>query len=234
VLHLETVHGGLIPKQLGGGHQTRSLRLETKTGEQYVLRSIDKRVTAVLPPALRGSFAESIVQEGIAASHPYGALVVPKLAAASEVFYTHPSVVYVPHQSALGIYDKEIGDGVYIFEERPGGKTSSFSSFGNTAKTYNTTDVIELIAETHTYKVDQRAVLRARLLDIWLGDWDRHDDQWRWASFEENGITVFNPFRGIGTRFFTKMMVCWITWPAVRTSIHPCANSPRRLTISMD
>lgn len=193
VLHVDTMHGGLIPKQLGGGHQTRSLRLETKTGEQYVLRSIDKRVTAVLPPALRGSFAESIVQEGIAASHPYGALVVPKLASASEVFYTNPSVVYVPHQAALGIYDKEIGDGVYIFEERPGGKTSSFTSFGNTNKTYNTTDVIELIAESHKYKVDQRAVLRARLLDIWLGDWDRHDDQWRWASFEENGITVFKP-----------------------------------------
>lgn len=193
VLHLDQVHGGLVPKQLGGGNQTRSLRLENASGEQYVLRSIDKKVTAVLPVALRGSFAESIVQEGIAASHPYGALVIPKLAASSEVFYTNPSVVYVPHQAALGIYDEEIGDGVYIFEERPGGNTASFSNFGNTKKTYNTTDVIEMIAESHQYKIDQRAVLRARLLDIWLGDWDRHDDQWRWASFEEGETTILKP-----------------------------------------
>jgi len=193
VLQLDQMHGGLIPKQLGGGHQTRSLRLENAAGEQYVLRSIDKKVTVVLPPALRGSFAENLVQEGIAASHPYGAMVVPKLAAATNVFYTTPGVVYVPHQAALGIYDKEIGDGVYLLEERPGGKTASFSNFGNTKETFNTADVIEMTAASHKYRVDQHAVLRARLLDIWLGDWDRHDDQWRWASFEENGITVFRP-----------------------------------------
>jgi hypothetical protein len=193
VFHLDQEHGGLVPKQLGGGNQTRSLRMENSSGEQYVLRSIDKKVTVVLPPALRGSFAESLVQEGIAASHPYGSLVIPQLASVSGVYYTNPSVVYVPHQAALGDYDQEIGDGVYLLEERPGGNTSSFPNFGHTTKTYSTADVIELIAESHQYKVDQRSVLRARLLDIWLGDWDRHDDQWRWASFEENGVTVFRP-----------------------------------------
>ncbi|HEX5111790.1 MAG TPA: hypothetical protein VFV79_03020, partial [Saprospiraceae bacterium] len=118
---------------------------------------------------------------------------VPKLANATDVYYTNPSVVYVPHQAALGIYDQEIGDGVYLFEERPGGNTSSFENFGNTSKTYNTSDVIELTAESHEYRVDQLTVLRARLLDIWLGDWDRHDDQWRWAAFEEKGTTIFKP-----------------------------------------
>src|SRR5687768_5982659 len=77
VLWLDKIHGGLKPVQLGGGNQTRSLRLENEKGEQFVLRSIDKKVTAVIPPALRGTFAENIVQDGIAASHPYGALVVP-------------------------------------------------------------------------------------------------------------------------------------------------------------
>ena len=28
-------------------------------------------------------------------------------------------------------------------------------------------------------------LLRARLLDMLIGDWDRHDDQWRWVAFEE-------------------------------------------------
>lgn len=193
VLWLDSVFGGLKPLQLGGGNQTRSLRLENAAGEQYVLRSIDKKVTAVLPPELRGSFAENIVQDGIAASHPYGALVVPKLAKAAGVFYTNPSVVYVPHQAALGVYDADIGDGVYLFEERPGGKTEGFDNFGNTKKTFNTADVLEMITEDRSHLIDQKSVLRARLLDIWLGDWDRHDDQWRWAAFEENGNTVYRP-----------------------------------------
>jgi hypothetical protein len=24
-----------------------------------------------------------------------------------------------------------------------------------------------------------------------IGDWDRHDDQWRWAAFDEGKHTVF-------------------------------------------
>ena len=193
VLYLDKEFGGLQPLQLGGGNQTRSLRLTNEKGEQYVLRSIDKKVTAVLPPALRGSFAENIVQDGIAASHPYGALVIPELALAAGVYYTNPSIVYVPYQDALGIYNDEIGDGVYLFEERPGGKTASFDNFGNTTKTYSTADVIELLQESSKFKIDQEAVLRARLFDIWLGDWDRHDDQWRWAAFEEKGVTILRP-----------------------------------------
>ncbi len=193
ILRLEDYDGGLKPLQLGGGNQTRSLRLENKDGKQYVLRSIDKKVTAVLPPELRGTFAENIVQDGIAASHPYAALVVPRLAKAAGVFYTNPSIVYVPHQDALGIYDYDIGDGVYLFEDRPGGNTSAVENFGNTKETFNTLDVIDLVAESHKHKVDQQAALRARLFDLWLGDWDRHDDQFRWASFKENGITVYKP-----------------------------------------
>lgn len=193
VLKIEEVHGGLKPVQLGGGNQTRSLRLENVAGEQYVLRSIDKKVTTVLPAALRGTFAENIVQDGIAASHPYGALVVPRLAHAAGVYYTNPAIVYVPYQSALGIYNDDIGNGVYLFEERPGGTTERFDNFGNTQETYNTFDVMDIIEESPHHIIDQKATLKARLFDVWLGDWDRHDDQWRWASFEENGITVYRP-----------------------------------------
>lgn len=37
-------------------------------------------------------------------------------------------------------------------------------------------------------RVDQRAVLRARLLHMILADWDRrHDDQWRWLAYPRPG-----------------------------------------------
>ncbi|MEO5906036.1 MAG: hypothetical protein ABIQ11_04885, partial [Saprospiraceae bacterium] len=151
VLWIDEVHGGLTPFQLGGGNQTRSLRLKNADGQQFVLRSIDKKVTAVLPPALRGTFAENIVQDGVAASHPYGALVIPRLARAAGVYYTRPSIVYVPHQKALGIYDQEIGDGIYLFEDRPGGNTEAFENFGNTKETFSTLEVIELVTESHKH-----------------------------------------------------------------------------------
>ena len=37
-------------------------------------------------------------------------------------------------------------------------------------------------------------VLRARLLDMVLADWDRHDDQWRWLAYPHSGGGVtFRP-----------------------------------------
>ncbi|NNM33847.1 MAG: hypothetical protein HKO53_12310, partial [Gemmatimonadetes bacterium] len=37
------------------------------------------------------------------------------------------------------------------------------------------------------------AYLRARLLDVFVGDWDRHPDQWRWASFERGDTVSWYP-----------------------------------------
>src|SRR5581483_5494388 len=42
VLWLDTVYGGLQPYKMGGGNETRSLRLHTADGKEYVLRSINK------------------------------------------------------------------------------------------------------------------------------------------------------------------------------------------------
>jgi hypothetical protein len=41
--------------------------------------------------------------------------------------------------------------------------------------------------------VDAAAFLRARLLDLLVGDWDRHPGQWRWAGFAERDRIVFRP-----------------------------------------
>ncbi len=101
--------------------------------------------------------------------------------------------MYVPHQASLGLFDRDIGDGVYLFEDRPGGNTATVDNYGNTKETFNTLDVVDMVAESPKHIVDEKAALRARLFDIWLGDWDRHDDQFRWAAFKENGVDVYRP-----------------------------------------
>ncbi|HZD06574.1 MAG TPA: hypothetical protein VE173_16800, partial [Longimicrobiales bacterium] len=36
-------------------------------------------------------------------------------------------------------------------------------------------------------------LLRARLIDMLVGDWDRHADQWRWASYSDGQLTRWEP-----------------------------------------
>ena len=193
LLWLEDHHGGLVPIQQGGGFQTSSLRLENPEGVQYVLRSIDKDVGKVVPPALRNTFVRNVVQDGVGASHPYGALAIPILADAAGIYHTNPKIVYLPPQKTLGDYNIDFSNRLYLFEERPGGNTSVHEDFDRPEKTVNTIKLLQLLTKGHEHQVDQEFVLKSRLFDLWIGDWDRHEDQWRWAAFEKEGYTLYRP-----------------------------------------
>ncbi len=183
--------GGLEPIQRGGGMQTKSLRLENEKGQEYVLRSIEKFPEAAVPPELRKTVLADLVRDFISSSHPYAAFVIPPLADAVGVYHTNPKLVYLPDDPALGVYQDEYANGLYLFEERPMKKFDDLYSFGYPEDIVGTDDLIEEILENNESYVDQNFVLRSRLFDMWIGDWDRHEDQWRWAEFEGKGKNKF-------------------------------------------
>ncbi|MEM7101641.1 MAG: BamA/TamA family outer membrane protein [Bacteroidota bacterium] len=194
IIDLETEKGGLTPIQKGGGMQTKSLRLEAKDKKQYVLRSINKDISAVVPKFLDDTFAEDLLQDQLSTAHPYSALVIPKLAEAAGVYHTNPKIVYLPKQNALGEYAEDFGDDIYLFEERPANETwKEADFFGNPDDIINFSKVIKNLAKNRDHVVDQRQVVKSRLFDILINDWDRHDDQWRWAVNEEEDRTVYAP-----------------------------------------
>ncbi|RXQ90365.1 hypothetical protein EO244_13225 [Ancylomarina salipaludis] len=185
--------GGLKILKRGGGQQTRSLRLEAKDGHQYVLRSVEKYTEKAIPQSLKKTLAAHIVQDGISESYPYAALAVPKMAEAAGVYHTQPKIVYVPDDTRLGIYQDGFKNELFLFEERASGDWSDSRLFGGTKEILSTDKLLKKRYKNSNIVVDEDAVLRARLFDIFLNDWDRHDDQWRWASFEEDGKTIVRP-----------------------------------------
>ena len=197
VFLLKNFEGGLTPVQQGGGFQTKSLRLENDEGRQWVLRSIDKDVKKLVPPALRSTFIKDLFQDGISAAHPYGAFVIPKLADAAQIYHANPKFVWLPKQKALGDYNEDMAERLYLLEERPGGNMVGHQSYGGASESVNTPELIEKLLKNHKHKVDQKYVLRARLLDLLIGDWDRHDDQWRWGIYEDDNLPGKTVYRAI-------------------------------------
>src|SRR6267142_1470611 len=57
----------------------------------------------------------------------------------------------------------------------------------------DTLTLFQRFEERSDERVDARAYLRARLIDILVSDWDRHVMQWRWARFEQDGQRVWEP-----------------------------------------
>ena len=184
VFHIEQERGGMKILKQGGGQQTRSLRLEDSLGNQWVLRTVDKDPEFALPENLRETVAKTIVQDQIAASHPFGALTIPPLAASLGIPHAHPEIVYLPDDPALGQYREDFASQVYLYEERE----PLFAQ-----DTDNTKKVIEKIQRNNKHRFDQNMLLRARLLDIVVGDWDRHQDQWRWIETEDEIGDFYQP-----------------------------------------
>ena len=80
--------------------------------------------------------------------------------------------------------------------------------------------MIDKLREEQDHRVDQQSVVRARLFDFLLNDWDRHDDQWRWASFREDDLRVYRPIpRDRDQVYFVNQGV--IMWLASRDFIMP-------------
>lgn len=188
VFDIGKIQGGLRVVRLGGGFQTRSLRLADAKGKEYVLRSVEKYPYNALPRPLRQTIAADVLQDQISAHHPYGPLVVPALSEAIGIYHTNPRYFYIPDDPRLGKYRAGFANTLGLFEERPDDDQSDAPHFGNSKKVTSTEKAIENTREDNDDSIDEHAVLKARLFDFLIGDWDRHEDQWRWASFEkENG-----------------------------------------------
>ncbi|SHO59884.1 BamA/TamA family outer membrane protein [Algoriphagus zhangzhouensis] len=189
VLDLAKERGGLRISKRGGGMQTRSLRLENPQGKEFVLRSINKYPENALTPALRQTIAKQVVQDQISSSHPYAALAVARLADAAEVVHTNPKIVYLPDDPLLGVYREDFGNGLYLYEEREIGPKNSSDKI----EFFSTDKMLKKIRKDNDNQVNQKEVLKARLFDLWIGDWDRHDDQWRWVGEKQKGDWEFIP-----------------------------------------
>ncbi len=184
IIDLAKTAGGLTPIKRGGGLQTKSLRLQGADGDQYVLRTVDKDPVASVPVFLRKTLAQDIVRDQISAINPFAALAVPLLAEAAGIYHTAPRLVYVPDDPRLGPYRDEFAGVFALFETRPDEDQSDEARFGNATNVIGSPRLFEKIQEDNDFRMDERALARARLFDMFIGDWDRHKDQWRWAEFE--------------------------------------------------
>jgi hypothetical protein len=208
VLNLATEKGGLKPVKLGGGKQSKSLRLEDPSGRQYALRLIEKFITSkTLPADLQSQAAEDLVADGVSASYPYAALSIPVLSAAAGVPYNKVKLVYIPDDPLLGEYRNDFKNRLAYFEERiPESVKKGEDSY----------DVVMKLKEDNDDNVDQRAVLRARILDMFIMDLDRHEDQWQWGAIDKDkGKTYFPIPRDRDQAFFTNQGVIpgMAKWP---------------------
>jgi hypothetical protein len=187
-LRLDTAYGGLVPVEKGGGRQTKNLRLDAPNKRQYAIRSINKDYGKALPEVAQGTFIESIIKDQMSVAHPYAGVTLAPLSGAAKIYTTAPKIRFIGNDPELGKFGSEFQNELYSLEDRP---TDQNAKFYGAKDVLDTEEFLKKILEDNDHRADGASFVRARLFDMFIGDWDRHDDQWKWAEYEENGRHIY-------------------------------------------
>jgi len=211
IAYLDTLHGGLNFVKLGGGHQSNSIRLADDDERQFAMRSLRKdplkylrfivKGIAFNEEEYKGTLPEGLISDFFTTAHPYMQMVINPMASFVDVNHANTQLYYIPQQDVLKGLNTDYAQQLYFIEERPSDEQLNYKGYrrtidekGEITDFESTTDMLEKIKSDESYTVDQQSYVRARVFDMLLGDWDRHEDQWRWAEYETpDGIKEFMP-----------------------------------------
>jgi len=173
-------------KKLGGGMQTKSLQIVAADGEEWVLRTIDKTVDKALEAeGIKNGLVKTVTQDMISAAQPFGALTVPPMAQALGVITADPVLVYIPADAGLGEHQDVFTGQLCLLERRE-------PRLLKTDKVEDTEELTEDMQKGEKkIRFDAEMLLQARLLDMLIGDWDRHGGQWKWGYRKLGGDSLY-------------------------------------------
>jgi hypothetical protein len=167
------------PLERSGGRQTRGLRLRGADGKEYAFRSLDKDQAKALGPLPRLLMGQ-VRQDQVSALHPGAALVAAGLQDAAGVLNPAPRLVVMPAVLPDSLADFALLPGTLQEYPRRG--------FAGADRVVGTDSLWAELRRAPGDRVDERAYLVARMMDVYMGDWDRHEGQLRWARIDSGGV----------------------------------------------
>lgn len=204
-LDLRSFAGGLTPLSAHAGSQTTSLRFSGADGRTYQFRRVFKTPTARLPEPLQNTLVADLLQDGASASNPVSTLIVSPLLEAAGVLHADPRLFVMPDDPGLGEFRSDFAGMLGTIEERPDEGEDGRGGFGDAVLVIGPDRLFERIDDGPEDQVDANAFLTARLVDIVIGDRDRHRDNFRWALIAEGPPRLWQPISRDHDEAFVKL-----------------------------
>jgi hypothetical protein len=191
VLDLDKEAGGVTPAFRVGGQETKGLAFSQRDGRSFTFRGLVKDPSNILPEELQNTFVEQLVQDQMSAQNPAAPLVVDELSKAVGVPTQPIRIVVLPDDPRLGEFRKDFAGLVGTFAEYPTAEDAHHPGYEGAVEIIDHMTLYAKLAESPDDRAEVREFLRARLLDIFISDFDRHRKQWRWAR--RQGERLWHP-----------------------------------------
>ena len=178
----------------------------------YSFSLLNSGPRARLPGDVRALFAPEMHEELVAAAHPYGELVATPLFNAAGVLNQKVRLVIFPESERLGEL-KNAADGrpgiLTTYPDRLGEEMDFAEAMASSRSTF---EFLELLEQDYRNRVDAVEYLKVRIMDLFVGDWDRHEERWRWVVRHEESVDEWLPVSLCRPQIFARYdgVLSWI------------------------
>ncbi|HEV8600075.1 MAG TPA: BamA/TamA family outer membrane protein [Gemmatimonadales bacterium] len=185
VADLGGVEGGLTAVKRSSADASRPFMFQAANGSTFGFRALVKDATLDWPPKLRTAAARKLAQDQISGTVPGGPLAIEVLQHAAGLIHPDVQLVVLPDDPRLGEWRADYAGRPGILEQRLHGSDENPEEVKGARELLDSKDLFERLRTDGASRVDARAYLTARLVDLLIGDWDRHEGQWTWARFDD-------------------------------------------------
>lgn len=192
-LNLDTTKGGLSVLKKGGGRQTLSLKFMGKDGLRYTFRSVNKDPIKALDYELRKTFVANVVKDQTTTQHPYGALATDIMLNELDIIHAHPKLYVMPDDPKLGNYRPLFANMLGMLEENPADPEKNEKGFAGADDIVKSNKLFRKLFKNNKNRVDSKNFAVARAFDILVGDWGKHEDNWKWIGFDTGEQRIYKP-----------------------------------------
>jgi hypothetical protein len=192
-LNLDTTKTGLTPFALGGGRQTITLKFKANNGYEYAFRSVDKNLVNAIPEELRNTFVGTVIKEATAVEYPYGAIIASSLMDETDILHARPKLYVLPDHPGLGAFREPFAGLFGMLEDRPKDPEDEIEGFMGADDVTRSVGLLRKLYKDNDNIVDAEALGKARAFDMFIGDWGRHEDNWKWAGYDRGDKRVYYP-----------------------------------------
>jgi hypothetical protein len=151
-----------------------------------------------------------LLQDQMSAQHPASEVIARGILDAVSIPCPGWRMVVLPDDPALGSFRTDFAGAVGAFGEYPGPESAGNPGFRGASEIIDHAELYKRIQAGPDDAADVVALLKARLVDIFMGDWDRHRKQWRWARFP--GSSLWQPIPEDRDQAFSRYEGFLLDW----------------------
>ncbi|TXK52844.1 hypothetical protein FVR03_00275 [Pontibacter qinzhouensis] len=194
LLNLGSPEHKLAPYGVSTNQDKYLLRLQNTNGFEFSFRPLLRNSLLTVPMRYRhaGSI-EQLRDTWLPSQHPYAPLVVSHLEKAACILTTSPTLYFLSEEACLGLYQEQFKNKLGYLEPDAEDYHAELLSDKPSPPVLSYNSLLLELERNHQHVIDARAFAKVRLLDMLVGDWDRHEAQYDWAQTRQNEHIVYLP-----------------------------------------